>query len=118
MRFKTLRGNPKRTISVSDGLELLQMTSELDTGQCVSEDVGPQRKWIVRSHIGWRGKRNISYKGVETSPLQTRFKTLRENPKGKTRSTDGGHGRLIFSSAKTSELAVLYCLCFFTYMVA
>ena len=23
---------------------------------------------IVRSHIGWRGKRRIPYKGVETSP--------------------------------------------------
>ena len=22
----------------------------------------------MRSHIGWRGKRNIFYKGVETSP--------------------------------------------------
>ena len=31
----------------------------------------------MRSHIGWRGERNIAYKGVETSPYQTRFKTVR-----------------------------------------
>ena len=23
--------------------------------------------WIVRSHVGWGGERNILYKGVETS---------------------------------------------------
>ena len=27
-----------------------------------------EREWIVRSHIGWGGKQNILYKGVETSP--------------------------------------------------
>ena len=32
-----------------------------------NEDVGPSRGWIVRSHIRWRGKRNIPYKGVKTS---------------------------------------------------
>ena len=30
--------------------------------------LGPERGWIVRSHIGWGGERNILYKGVETSP--------------------------------------------------
>ena len=29
----------------------------------------------MRSHIGWRGERNILYKGVKTS-LYTRFKNL------------------------------------------
>ena len=30
----------------------------------------------MRSHIDWRGERNIPYKGVETCP-HTHFKTLR-----------------------------------------
>ena len=38
--------------------------------------LGTEGGWIVRSHIGWREERNILYKGVETSPKQTRFKTL------------------------------------------
>ena len=37
-------------------------------GQCASEDAGSQGGWIVRSHVGWRGERNIPYKGVKTSP--------------------------------------------------
>jgi len=57
----------KWTIFASDGHELLQMVSELENKYCVSEDVGLQGRWIVRSHIGWRGKRNIAYKGVKTS---------------------------------------------------
>ena len=56
------------------------------------------RGWIVRSHIGWGGKQNILYKGVETSPWQTRFKNLegkpeRENPK-RTISASGEFGLL------------------------
>ena len=39
---------------------------------------------LVSSHIGWRGERNITYEGVETSPYQTRFKTLREGLERKT----------------------------------
>ena len=30
--------------------------------------LGPEGGWIVMSHIGWGGERNILYKGVETSP--------------------------------------------------
>ena len=30
--------------------------------------LGPEGGWIVRSHIGWGGERNIFYEGVETSP--------------------------------------------------
>ena len=29
------------------------------------------------SHISWKRERNIPYKGVETSPYQTRFKIVR-----------------------------------------
>ena len=48
MLFKNLEGkpkreSPKRTISVSGGLGLLQMVSEPDTGRRASEDVGPTR---------------------------------------------------------------------------
>ena len=39
--------------------------------------LGPERVWIVISHIGWGGKRNTVYKSVETFPYQTRFKALR-----------------------------------------
>ena len=68
VRLMTIRNGPKWTISASDGLGLLEMVSEPSTERCASEDVGPQEGWIVRSHIDWRGKRSISYKGVETSP--------------------------------------------------
>ena len=30
----------------------------------------------MRSHIDWREQRNISYKGRESSPYYTRFKTV------------------------------------------
>ena len=42
---------PKRTISASGGLGMLQMVLELDTERCASEDASSQRGWIVRSHI-------------------------------------------------------------------
>ena len=64
--LKTLRGSPKG--KTQRGQYLLQMVSELDTGRCASEDSGPQGGWTVRSHIEWKGKRSIPYKGVETSP--------------------------------------------------
>ena len=41
------RESPKKTISASDGLGLLQMVSEPDTEL--------PRGWIVRSYIDWRG---------------------------------------------------------------
>ena len=68
-----MRTEPKRTISASGEIGLLRMVSEADSGWCASEDAGPQRGWIVRSHIvrshiDWRGKRNIPCKGVETFP--------------------------------------------------
>ena len=63
-----IRNGLKWTIFVSGGLGLLQMVSEPGSGQCASEDTGPQGGWIVRSHIGWRGERSSPCKGVETSP--------------------------------------------------
>ena len=56
---------------------MLQMVSEPDTRRCASKDADLQRGWIVRSHIGWRGERNVPLKGVETSPKHTCFKTVR-----------------------------------------
>ena len=76
MRLTTIHNGPKRTISTSGGFELLQMVSEPNTGRCASVDVGPPRGWIVRSHVGWRGERSISYKGVETSPLMIVLRAL------------------------------------------
>ena len=48
VRFKNLEGksereSPKRTISVSGGIEMLQMVLEPDTRRCASEDAGPRR---------------------------------------------------------------------------
>ena len=39
--------------------------------------LGAPKGWIVRSHIGLRGERNIPYKGVETFPLQMHFKIVK-----------------------------------------
>ena len=64
----TIRNGPKWTISASGGLGLSQMVSEPDTGGVLARTLGPQREWIVRSHISWRGERSIPYEGVETSP--------------------------------------------------
>ena len=36
------RESPKRTISTSGGLGLLQMVSESDIGRCASKDASPQ----------------------------------------------------------------------------
>ena len=68
MTLTVIRNGSKRTISASGGIELLEMVLEPDTGRCVSEDAGPLKGVIVRSHIGWRGERSIPYKSVETSP--------------------------------------------------
>ena len=56
VRLTAIRNRPKRTISVSIGLKLLQMVSKTVGGQCVSEDAGPQTGWIMKSHIDWREK--------------------------------------------------------------
>ena len=53
----------------------------------------------MRSHIGWRGERNILYKGVETSPLQMHFKIVRlaaicDGPKRIISASGGLFGRL------------------------
>ena len=39
-----------------------------DTNGVPARMMGPQGEWIVVSHIGWKEERNISYKGVVTSP--------------------------------------------------
>ena len=72
MCFKTLRGNPKE--KAQRGQYLLAMglgCYKWYQGQSpggVLATLGLQEGWIVRSYIGWRGERNILYKGVETSP--------------------------------------------------
>ena len=42
MRLTAIHNGPKRIISVSGGLGLLQMVLEPDIKRCVNEDVGPQ----------------------------------------------------------------------------
>ena len=50
--------------------------------------------WIMRSHTGWKGERNIPYKGVETSPIRHVLKIVRltviHNRPKRTTSTNGG----------------------------
>ena len=79
----------------SNGIGVLQMALELGFERCASEDIGPQREWIVRSHIGWRGEQNIPYKSTNTSPCspwQKHLKTVkltRNRPK-RTISNNSG----------------------------
>ena len=57
VRLRAICSELKRKISASSGLGRLQMVSKPDIGQCANEDVGPQRGWIVRSHVGCRVER-------------------------------------------------------------
>ena len=68
VRLTVICNGLKWIISTSSGLGLMQMVSEPVTERCASVDTEPSTGWIVRSLIGWRGERNIPYKGVETSP--------------------------------------------------
>ena len=38
--------------------------------------LGPEGGWIVRSHIGWRGEQSIFYKSVKTSPQPSQYNNL------------------------------------------
>ena len=43
----------------------------------LARTLGPEGEWIVRSHINWRGKRNIYWKGVRTlSPERDRHRAV------------------------------------------
>ena len=55
----TIRIKLKRTISVSNGLGLLQMVPELDTKQCVSEDTWASKG--VDCEISHRLKRRTKH---------------------------------------------------------
>ena len=52
-----IRNGSNRIISVSGGLGLLQMVSELDTGWCAREDVG----WGVNCEIPHRLERGMKH---------------------------------------------------------
>ena len=97
LRLVTIRDELKMTISVSGGWQL-QMISELDTGPCVNEDIGPSKGWIVRSYISWRGKRNIFLYGCGNFSLINTFKTVRlttiRNWLKRTISVSSGFGLL------------------------
>ena len=68
---KLVREKPKRTISASGGLELLQMVSKLNIERCASEEAEPRRRVDMRlsatlgsergglgwSHFEWRRER-------------------------------------------------------------
>ena len=83
---KPKQESPKRTISVSGGLVLarrLSLEEGWTQGSVPTRTLGSEGGWIVRFHISWGEEWSILYKGVETSPSQTRLKTLRGSPKGK-----------------------------------
>ena len=69
MRFngKSERESPKRTISTSNALGLLQMVSEPNTERCVSEDVGSRRGVDFKIPHRLERRTKHPYKGVETS---------------------------------------------------
>ena len=56
MSFKNFEGKLEREAQ-SDKYLLLQMVSESDSGRCASENAGLEWGLIVKSYIGWRGKR-------------------------------------------------------------
>ena len=63
--LKTLRENPKGR---AQGEQYLLRWAWVITQRVPTKTLDPEGEWIVRSHIGWGGERNIFYKGVETSP--------------------------------------------------
>ena len=48
-------------------MDLGAVPHQLEEGKSASEDAGPERGWIVMSHIGWGGEQTTIYKGAETS---------------------------------------------------
>ena len=44
-----------------------EIPHQLERGTSANKNTGLLKGWIVRSHIGWRGERNILYEGVKTS---------------------------------------------------
>ena len=48
---------PARTLGPKGG-RFGGVSHRLEKGTSAREDAGPQRGWIVRTHIGWEGKRN------------------------------------------------------------
>ena len=55
------RKSPKRTISTSSELGLLQIVLEQDTGRCANEEAEPQREWTR----GGVPARKLAPKGVD-----------------------------------------------------
>ena len=56
----------------------------LERGTSTSEDAGPERGWIVRSHICWRGEQSIFIRVWKPLPSRRVLKTLRGSLEGKT----------------------------------
>ena len=54
--------------------------------------MGPEERWIVRSHISWGGERNILYNGVKTFPSRHVLKTSRKSPNRTISASGGGLG--------------------------
>jgi len=58
----------------------------LHLNESVSEDARFKGRWIVRSHIDWRGKRNIHNKGWKPLPSIHVLKVLNEIGKRKPKT--------------------------------
>ena len=46
----------RRCASKDAGLRRRWIKGPLEEGTNASEDAGPQKGWIVRFHVGWRGE--------------------------------------------------------------
>ena len=76
--------------------------------------LGPEGGWTVRSHISSGGERRILYKGVKTSPYQTRFKNLEGKPeKESPKRTISASGELAllqkYSPRTQNQLLDVHC---------
>ena len=66
-RCASKHAGPQRVV------DLGAVPHRLEEEKSVNEDAGPQRGWIVMSHIGWGGEQITLYKGVENLLLADAF---------------------------------------------
>ena len=62
---------------------MLQIVLEADTGWCTSKDVGPPKRWIVRSMSVGEGNKTFLIRVWKPLSSKHVLKTLSGSPKGK-----------------------------------
>ena len=93
-------GVQARTLGLEGGVDC-GVPHRLEKGTSANEDAGPSGGWIVRSHLGWRGERNIflqkcSFKNFERKPE-------RENSKKTIPTVDLGSYNTLNKENKEKE---------------